>query len=69
MTPFFCGNCGTGLWKEAESRFPGLKIVLVGTLDGEGIEAKSMQPQFELWTQHRVPWVKALDVEQKEGFA
>jgi hypothetical protein len=48
----FCPNCGSGLIAEADA-LPGLKIVLVGTLDDPSV----FSPTMELYCSSAQPWV------------
>jgi hypothetical protein len=68
ITLFFCPECGTAMWKEADSdAFKGLKLVQVGTLSDTAQLEKGMDA--ELWIKYRVPWLAAVDgVEQKSQF-
>jgi hypothetical protein len=50
----FCPNCGSGLIAEADA-LPGLKIVLVGTLDDPSV----FKPTMELYCSSAQPWVHA----------
>jgi hypothetical protein len=55
MTSFFCGDCGSTLWRETAS-MEGLKIFKAGTLDdAEGMQ--KAKPQIELFTPRRIDWV------------
>ncbi|KAK3111521.1 hypothetical protein LTR53_013154 [Teratosphaeriaceae sp. CCFEE 6253] len=71
IRPIFCAECGTVVCKTAEDeRFRGLHMVMAGTLDVEvGAAAAVTAPQMELWTKHRLAWVKPLEVKQFVGFA
>ncbi|KAJ8110401.1 hypothetical protein ONZ43_g5879 [Nemania bipapillata] len=62
----FCGDCGSTLWRDGAS-FGDAKIVKAGTLDD--IDAlESAQPAAELFSNHRVSWVKEVaGAEQKQG--
>ncbi len=69
ITLFFCSECGTTLWKEADAEdFKDWKLVQVGTLSDAAAQlAKGMD--VELWVKYRVPWLQAIDgVEQKSQF-
>ncbi|KAJ5779185.1 hypothetical protein N7457_006905 [Penicillium paradoxum] len=58
ITVFFCGNCGSTIYKKAtEQTFYGLIILLAGTVDeGEGVEQAA--PEREFWVKHRAKWVQ-----------
>ncbi|KAI0829152.1 Mss4-like protein [Hypoxylon sp. FL0890] len=55
ITSYFCGDCGSTLWRETPS-FGDNKIVKVGVVDDLNAlnEAK---PVTELYTKHRASWV------------
>ena len=50
----FCPNCGSGLIAEADA-LPGLKLVLVGTMD----DPSAFQPAMEIYCSSAQPWVHA----------
>jgi len=50
----FCPNCGSGLIAEADA-LPGLKLVLVGTMD----DPSGFQPAMEVYCSSAQPWVHA----------
>jgi hypothetical protein len=51
ITSFFCGNCGSTLYRESGS-FPGTKIVKGGT----AVKVDSFKPTIELYAAERVKW-------------
>lgn len=57
LTVFFCGNCGSTIYKKAtEKTFHGVIVLLAGTVDGgDGVEAA---PERELWIKYRADWVQ-----------
>lgn len=67
LTVYFCGDCGSTLYKTHEL-FPGKVVVLAGTLDdAEGLE--QAKPQVELFTKHRASWLPVLSwADQKDEF-
>ena len=67
LTVYFCGECGSVIYKQHES-FPGSAVILAGTLDDpEGLEKS--KPQVELYAKHRVSWLPVLaGAEQKPEF-
>ncbi|KAF2874406.1 Mss4-like protein [Massariosphaeria phaeospora] len=68
ITSHFCGDCGSTMWREGPS-FKGLKVVKVGTLDG-GDALDQFQPNTELYSSVRVPWVPAVEgAAQKKGMS
>jgi hypothetical protein len=52
MQCVFCGDCGTRLYNEPESR-PDVIVVKPGTLD----DTSWLNPVGEIWTRSRQPWV------------
>ncbi|KAJ5325315.1 uncharacterized protein N7506_008417 [Penicillium brevicompactum] len=55
LTVHFCNECGCAIYKTHE-KFPGMVVVLAGTLDGpHGLEES--KPEAELYAQHRVAWL------------
>jgi hypothetical protein len=50
----FCPNCGSGMIAEADG-LPGLRLVLVGTLDDPSV----FNPTMELYCSSAQPWVHA----------
>jgi hypothetical protein len=67
LTVYFCGDCGTTIYKTHEL-FPGMVVILAGTLDDpQGLE--QAKPMVELFSKHRVSWLPGLSwTEQKEEF-
>ncbi|KAL7793743.1 Mss4-like protein [Trichoderma ceciliae] len=70
LTVFFCGDCGTIVYKQADlEMFANLSLVQAGTLDGPAKD-KISQPSSELNVSLRVPWlVEVSAAAQKQGFA
>jgi hypothetical protein len=67
LTIYFCDNCGGTVYKTHE-KFPGMVVVLAGTLDEPDGLAKS-KPDAELYSKHRVEWLPSLSwTEQKVEF-
>lgn len=63
ITSYFCGDCGTTLWRETETYGP-TKIIKAGVLD-DGLD--SMKPGLELFVKNRVSWVPEVGgTEQKQ---
>lgn len=56
ITSYFCGDCGSTLWRETET-YGDTKIIKAGTLDGE---MDGVKPAVELFTKNRVSWVPAV---------
>ncbi|KAJ4295627.1 hypothetical protein N0V90_007640 [Kalmusia sp. IMI 367209] len=66
ITSFFCGDCGSTMWRETAT-FKGAKIVKVGTIDDANALADA-KPAIELFAPQRVPWVQAVSgAEQKDA--
>ncbi|KAF2003661.1 hypothetical protein P154DRAFT_486304 [Amniculicola lignicola CBS 123094] len=58
MTSFFCGDCGSTMWRQTKAFEKGL-IIKVGTLDH--VDALSnAEPEVELFSPRRVAWVNAI---------
>lgn len=67
LTIYFCSNCGVTIYKTHE-KFPGMVVVLAGTLDDADGLANS-KPEAELYSKHRVGWLPNLSwTEQKVEF-
>ncbi|ROT39232.1 DUF636 domain protein [Sodiomyces alkalinus F11] len=65
ITSFFCGDCGTTLWRETET-YTGSKILKVGTFD-HASALEDAKPLVELFTRNRPSWQTPIaGVEQKE---
>ncbi|KAK3210132.1 hypothetical protein GRF29_44g1701472 [Pseudopithomyces chartarum] len=65
ITSFFCGDCGSTMWRETAA-FEGVKIVKVGTLDDDDA-LNAAKPANEFFISSRVSWLQAIpDAEQKE---
>jgi hypothetical protein len=71
LTVHFCSNCGSTVYKEADSEmFKGTVIVQAGTLDKGGMELDNVKPGAELWVKQRVPWLEDMKgVAQLQEFA
>ena len=55
ITNFFCGDCGSTLWRESVV-FAGLRIVKAGVLDDVRALDNVAAPAMELFVGHRVGW-------------
>lgn len=63
ITSYFCGDCGTTLWRETET-YGNIKIIKAGTLDDALDNAK---PAVELFVKNRVSWVPTVSgTEEKQ---
>ncbi len=62
---FFCGSCGSSVYKEAPDaeQFQGVVIVFAGLLDkDEGqLGLEDLKVESELWIKHRVGWLKPME--------
>ncbi|KAF2260125.1 hypothetical protein CC78DRAFT_585231 [Lojkania enalia] len=68
ITSFFCGDCGSTLWRESDT-FGDTKIIKVGVMDGE-IALEDAKPVAELYIAHRVSWVSPIPgAEQKDAMS
>lgn len=56
ITSFFCGDCGSTLWRQSDT-YAGLKIIKAGTLDGNALE--DANPAVELFVVNRPSWLPA----------
>ncbi|KIV99501.1 uncharacterized protein PV09_08806 [Verruconis gallopava] len=55
ITSYFCGDCGSTLWREGVG-FPGLKIIKAGVMDDlYGLD--NAKPEIEYYSERRVAWV------------
>ncbi|KAI5887000.1 uncharacterized protein SCHCODRAFT_02640472 [Schizophyllum commune H4-8] len=67
ITNFFCGDCGSTLWRESVV-FAGLRIVKAGVLDDVRALENVAAPATELFVENRVGWVGEIpEAVQKEG--
>lgn len=57
---FFCGSCGTPLYKLLDGEaFRGKMVIYAGTLDAlDGLNR--VRPDEELYVEHRVDWVPVI---------
>ncbi|QIX01378.1 hypothetical protein AMS68_006895 [Peltaster fructicola] len=54
ITSYFCGDCGSTLWRETAT-FGDNKIIKAGSLDD--VDALDQhQPEIELFDEHKVKW-------------
>jgi len=72
MTFYGCSKCPSTLYKTCKEGFPGIMILLAGSLDARiDVDGKSGEgdvftetfktPQVEFWVQHRVLWVREVE--------
>lgn len=57
----FCPTCGDRVFTDQLSGFPGQVFVMLGSTDEP---ARIAPPIMEIFTAHRLPWTKPLDVPQ-----
>ncbi|GKU05762.1 glutathione-dependent formaldehyde-activating gfa protein [Fusarium langsethiae] len=55
MTNYFCGNCGTLMYRVGE-RFPGVSLLRIGTVDDFSLHETKLKPVEEHFTDSRVSW-------------
>jgi len=69
LTIFFCGDCSTVIYKEADADiFATISLVQSGTLDGSSKD-KFNQPLSELNVKSRASWLAEVNAAvQKQGF-
>lgn len=66
ITSYFCGDCGSTLWRAGET-FGDAKIIKAGILDSPNAMGDA-KPALELYAAERVPWVSAINgADQKTG--
>jgi hypothetical protein len=58
ITSFFCGDCGSTLWRETET-YGDAKIIKVGTMDGDSA-LEDAKPAVELFVVNRPSWLPAV---------
>lgn len=64
MTYFFCSNCPTILFVEAEA-IPGVKLIKAGSIDEQDRAfLDDAKPGKEIYTKNRFAWCTPLDAEQ-----
>lgn len=69
LTIFFCGDCGTTIYKQADGdMFENVSLVQSGTLDGSARD-KISKPSSELNVKCRTSWLAEVsNAVQKQGF-
>ncbi|KAF2169967.1 hypothetical protein M409DRAFT_51750 [Zasmidium cellare ATCC 36951] len=58
ITSYFCGDCGSTLWRQGET-FGDARILKVGVMDDPTI-IESAAPAVELYAKERVSWVSPI---------
>lgn len=59
MSNFFCSTCGSLMYRRS-SRVPG-SILRIGTVDDFKLAETALKPEYELYTKHRVGWLKDIE--------
>lgn len=59
ITSFFCGDCGSTLWRQSET-YAGMRIIKAGTLDSDDALEIEAKPSTELFVENRIPWLPAI---------
>ncbi|KAH5578449.1 hypothetical protein HBI24_162690 [Parastagonospora nodorum] len=67
MTNYFCQTCGTLMYRVGE-RFPGWRILRLGTLDDLDLVEGVMKPRFEQFVKSRAGWLDGPNVEGVQRF-
>lgn len=62
MEDSFCSVCGNLMYRRS-SRFPGMSILRIGTVDDFNLHASKLKPQFEQFTKSRVDWLDGVKIE------
>lgn len=69
ITSYFCGDCGTTLFRSTPS-FGDAKIIKVGVMDNAEKAFADAKPAVELFAKDRVSWVGAAEgAEQKQAMS
>jgi hypothetical protein len=71
MTNYFCNTCGSLMYRVGE-RFPGWRILRLGTVDDVELVEGVMRPRYEQFVERRVGWLdgpKGDGVKRFEGGA
>jgi hypothetical protein len=68
MTNHFCATCGTLMYRVGE-RFPGQKILRIGTVDDFTLHETRLKPRREAFVKDRVSWWSGVDGGKAEGVA
>ncbi|KAL1746747.1 Mss4-like protein [Schizophyllum fasciatum] len=67
ITSFFCGECGSTVWRETPV-FAGLRIVKAGTLDDPEALERVAKPVVEMFAANRVGWMPVIkETDQRKG--
>ena len=59
MENSFCSVCGTLLYRRS-SRFPGMSIMRIGTVDDFNLHETKLRPRLEQYIKSRVSWLSGV---------
>lgn len=60
MTNYFCGTCGTLMYRVGAA-FPGFSILRIGTVDDFGLMETKLRPRREQYVERRAGWLKGVE--------
>ncbi|GAM91030.1 hypothetical protein ANO11243_090770 [Dothideomycetidae sp. 11243] len=60
MTNYFCGNCGTLMYR-VSSGYPGMSITRIGTIDDFELMETKFKPRIEQFVKQRSKWLKEVE--------
>jgi len=60
MTNYFCGTCGTLMYRVGE-QFPGMSILRIGTVDDYHLHETKLKPTREDFVKDRVCWLNKVE--------
>jgi hypothetical protein len=67
MDNYFCKTCGSLMYRVGV-RFPGWKILRVGTVDDFNVQETKLKPTFEQFVKDRVGWFTGPQIEGIQRF-
>ncbi|KAL7917402.1 Mss4-like protein [Trichoderma austrokoningii] len=72
MEDSFCSVCGNLMYRRS-SRFPGMSILRIGTVDDFNLHESKLRPQFEQFIDNRANWLAGVQIDgiphhAKSGF-
>jgi hypothetical protein len=72
MEDSFCSVCGNLMYRRS-SRFPGMSILRIGTVDDFNLHESKLKPQFEQFIDNRAKWLAGVQIQgiphhAKSGF-
>ncbi|KAL7896898.1 Mss4-like protein [Trichoderma sp. SZMC 28014] len=72
MEDSFCSVCGNLMYRRS-SRFPGMSILRIGTVDDFNLHESKLKPQFEQFIDNRANWLAGVQIQgiphhAKSGF-